>query len=112
MGSNAKTDVAAAAQATPRVGTRLLLATNFKLFNSSTSPTPRPTNLSRWPCPRSGRTTTMEAMEAALELEKTVNQSLLDIHKVAGDKGDGHLCDFLESEYLSEQVEGIKAVGD
>merc|ERR1712004_314490 len=49
---------------------------------------------------------------AALELEKTVNQSLLDIHKVAGDKGDGHLCDFLESEYLSEQVEGIKAVGD
>merc|ERR1712013_638330 len=31
----------------------------------------------------------LEAMEAALELEKTVNQSLLDIHKVAGDKGDG-----------------------
>merc|ERR1711936_1188544 len=56
--------------------------------------------------------TPLEAMEAALELEKTVNQSLLDIHKVAGDKGDGHLCDFLESEYLSEQVEGIKAVGD
>merc|ERR1711872_529489 len=54
----------------------------------------------------------LEAMEAALELEKTVNQSLFDIHKVAGDKGDGHLCDFLESEYLTEQVEGIKAVGD
>merc|ERR1712186_146596 len=35
--------------------------------------------------------TPLEAMEAALELEKTVNQSLLDIHKVAGDKGDGHL---------------------
>merc|ERR1711899_728060 len=56
--------------------------------------------------------TPLEAMEAALELEKTVNQSLLDLHKVAGDKGDGHLCDFLESEYLGEQVEGIKAVGD
>merc|ERR1712126_568502 len=54
--------------------------------------------------------TPLEAMEAALELEKTVNQSLLDLHKVAGDKGDGHLCDFLESEYLSEQVEGIKAI--
>merc|ERR1712203_1235179 len=39
--------------------------------------------------------TPIEAMEAALELEKTVNQSLLDLHKVAGDKGDGHLCDFL-----------------
>merc|ERR1711974_481831 len=51
--------------------------------------------------------TPLEAMEAALELEKTVNQSLLDLHKVAGDKGDGHLCDFLESEYLGEQVEGI-----
>merc|ERR1712192_307803 len=54
----------------------------------------------------------LEAMEAALELEKTVNQSLLDLNKVAGDKGDGHLCDFLESEYLGEQVEGIKAIGD
>merc|ERR1712108_105821 len=39
-------------------------------------------------------------------------QSLLDLHKVAGDKGDGHLCDFLESEYLGEQVEGIKSIGD
>merc|ERR1711971_1296687 len=29
--------------------------------------------------------TPLEAMEAALELEKTVNQSLLDLHKVAGD---------------------------
>merc|ERR1712037_359447 len=28
--------------------------------------------------------TPLEAMEAALELEKTVNQSLLDLHKVAG----------------------------
>merc|ERR1712228_378527 len=56
--------------------------------------------------------TPVEAKEAALELEKTVNQSLLDLHKVAGDKGDGHLCDFLESEYLAEQVEGIKAIGD
>merc|ERR1712037_832913 len=46
--------------------------------------------------------TPLEAMEAALELEKTVNQSLLDLH----------LCDFLESEYLGEQVEGIKAIGD
>merc|ERR1719270_953176 len=54
----------------------------------------------------------MEAMEAALELEKTVNQSLLDIHKVAGEKGDAHFCDFLESEYLTEQVDDIKEVGD
>ena len=41
-----------------------------------------------------------------------VNQSLLDIHKVASDLGDAHLCDFLESQYLSEQVDGIKEIGD
>ena len=73
--------------------------------------------------------TPVEAMEAALELEKTVsnssiglhykhfylnqvNQSLLDLHKAAGGQGDAHLCDFLEAEYLTEQVEGIKEIGD
>merc|ERR1712168_1156431 len=54
----------------------------------------------------------VEAMEAALELEKTVNQRLLDLHKASDRKGDAHLCDFLESEYLTEQVEGIKQIGD
>merc|ERR1712108_57216 len=194
MGSNAKTDVAAAAQATPRVGTRLLLAThpNFNFF--SNLPNSKNNNcqdgrvydqaelprglrsidqqadqhgilclvrlsfhelllqpgrssphgfaehfktesgeerahgmkLMEYQTKRGGRVvfqdiakpttmewgTPLEAMEAALELEKTVNQSLLDLHKVAGDKGDGHLCDFLESEYLGEQVEGIKSIGD
>merc|ERR1711890_199889 len=43
---------------------------------------------------------------------KTVNQSLLDLHKCADSKGDAHLCDFLEAEYLGEQVEGIKNIGD
>ena len=73
--------------------------------------------------------TPLEAMEAALELEKTVsnssiglhyklfysyqvNQSLLDLHKAASGQGDAHLCDFLEAEYLTEQVEGIKEIGD
>jgi len=54
----------------------------------------------------------LEAMEATLQLEKTVNQSLLDLHKVAGEKGDAHLCDYLESEFLNEQVESIKKVSD
>merc|ERR1711970_291626 len=56
--------------------------------------------------------TPLDAMEAALELEKTVNQSLLDLHKVSDNKGDAHLCDFLEAEYLTEQVEGAKEIGD
>ena len=54
----------------------------------------------------------LEAVEAALELEKTVSQSLLDLHVAAGEKGDAHLCDFLESNFLDEQVEGIKELGD
>jgi len=54
----------------------------------------------------------LQAVEAALELEKTVNQSLLDLHRVASEKGDAQLCDFLESEYLKEQVESIKKVSD
>ena len=41
-----------------------------------------------------------------------VNQSLLDLHKASESKGDAHLCDFLEAEYLTEQVEGIKEIGD
>ncbi|XP_069056948.1 ferritin heavy chain B isoform X1 [Pleurodeles waltl] len=55
---------------------------------------------------------TLEAMQAALQLEKTVNQALLDLHKLATDKVDPHLCDFLESEYLEEQVKAIKQLGD
>ncbi|KAM4650889.1 ferritin heavy chain B-like [Discoglossus pictus] len=57
-------------------------------------------------------TNTLEAMQAALQLEKTVNQALLDLHKLATDKIDPHLCDFLETEYLEEQVKAIKQLGD
>ena len=54
----------------------------------------------------------LEAMMCALELEKTVNRSLLDLHNLATEKADPHLCDFLESHYLEEQVEAIKKLGD
>lgn len=56
--------------------------------------------------------TALEAIEAALELEKTVNQSILDIHSVASARGDPHLNDFLETHFLTEQVEAIKELGD
>merc|ERR1711935_558747 len=56
--------------------------------------------------------TPLQAMEAALELEKTVNQSLLDLHKASDGKGDAHLCDYIEAEFLGEQVEGIEEIGD
>ncbi|XP_029441602.1 ferritin heavy chain B-like [Rhinatrema bivittatum] len=55
---------------------------------------------------------TLEAMRTALQLEKTVNQALLDLHKLAMDRSDPHLCDFLENEYLEEKVKAIKKLGD
>ncbi|XP_004477750.1 ferritin, mitochondrial [Dasypus novemcinctus] len=54
----------------------------------------------------------LNAMECALLLEKNVNQSLLELHTLASDKGDPHLCDFLETHYLNEQVKSIKELGD
>jgi len=56
--------------------------------------------------------TGLEAMQVALQLEKSVNQSLLDIHKIASTHDDAQLTDFLESNYLEEQVDAIKEIGD
>ncbi|KAM9221151.1 ferritin heavy chain-like [Dugong dugon] len=53
----------------------------------------------------------LNAMECALHLEKSVNQSLLELHKLATDKNDPHLCDFTETHYLHEQVKSIKELG-
>ena len=54
----------------------------------------------------------LEAVEAALELEKTVNQSLLELHKTADASNDPQMTDFIEGEYLEEQVHAIKELGD
>ncbi|KAM4650514.1 ferritin, lower subunit-like [Discoglossus pictus] len=54
----------------------------------------------------------LEAMQTSLRLEKTVNQALLDLHGVAGSKNDPHMCDFLESPFLSESTQTMKKVGD
>jgi len=56
--------------------------------------------------------TGLEAMQAALALEKSVNQSLLDLHAVASSHNDAQMCDFIESNYLTEQVEAIKTLAD
>lgn len=37
---------------------------------------------------------------------------MLNLHKVAEENNDPQLCDFIESEYLEEQVEAIKKIGD
>ncbi|GCC19795.1 ferritin heavy chain B-like [Chiloscyllium punctatum] len=55
---------------------------------------------------------TLEAMRYTLHLEKTANQSLLELHKPASDKVNPHMCDFLKPLYLDEQVQAIKKLGD
>jgi len=54
----------------------------------------------------------LEAMQAALELEKAVNQSLLELHGVAARCVDPQMTDFIEEEFLREQVESIKKISD
>lgn len=49
-----------------------------------------------------------EAMETALQMEKTVNESLLQLHAISEEQRDPALQDFLESEFLREQVESIR----
>jgi len=39
-------------------------------------------------------------------------QSLLNLHSVASGHMDVHLCDFLETHYLQEQVDSIKEIAD
>merc|ERR1712038_958005 len=54
----------------------------------------------------------MAALQAQFDLEKSVHEALLELHKVAEKHGDAQLTDFLEGEYLKEQVEAQKEIGD
>ncbi|XP_061389877.1 ferritin-2 heavy chain [Musca vetustissima] len=53
-----------------------------------------------------------EAMLEALNMEKVVNEALLDAHAIASKHNDPNMCDFLESKFLQEQVDGIKQLAD
>ena len=52
------------------------------------------------------------AMELALSLEKLTNEKLLHLHAVANKNNDVQLADFVESEFLGEQVEAIKKISE
>jgi ferritin heavy chain len=52
------------------------------------------------------------AMEIALSMEKLVNEKLLNLHGVAEKNNDAQLQEFIESEFLAEQVEAIKKISD
>ncbi|XP_041996768.1 ferritin-2, chloroplastic-like isoform X2 [Salvia splendens] len=54
----------------------------------------------------------LHAMELALSLEKLTNEKLLKLHSVADANNDPQLADFVESEFLGEQVEAIKKISE
>ncbi|KAF9199626.1 fts3-like protein [Haplosporangium sp. Z 27] len=64
------------------------------------------------PAPEANWNSALNAIEATLQLEKDVNKSLLNLHKVSEENDDPQLSDFIASEYLPEQVEGIKKISD
>ncbi|KAL6003111.1 Ferritin-3, chloroplastic [Asimina triloba] len=52
------------------------------------------------------------AMELALSLEKLTNEKLLNLHRVADHCNDAQMADFVESEFLGEQVDAIKKISE
>merc|ERR1719369_1302001 len=56
-------------------------------------------------------TSALNAVEASLELEKKVHEALLELHKEGDSHGDAQLTDFIEGEFLKEQVEAQKEIG-
>ncbi|TVU27464.1 hypothetical protein EJB05_30075 [Eragrostis curvula] len=53
-----------------------------------------------------------DSMELALALEKLVNEKLHNLHSVATRCNDPQLTDFVESEFLQEQVDAIKKISE
>jgi len=50
----------------------------------------------------------LEAHEAALQLEKDVYKALLELHSYASKHNDPHLTNYLEEEFIDEQVKSIQ----
>ncbi|XP_012585706.1 PREDICTED: ferritin heavy chain-like [Condylura cristata] len=54
----------------------------------------------------------LKALKCALYLKKTINQNLMDLHNLATSNNDPHLCNFLETYYLDQQVRAMKELGE
>ncbi|MBA0721453.1 hypothetical protein Gohar_024689 [Gossypium harknessii] len=52
------------------------------------------------------------AMELALSLEKLTSEKLFNLRNVAVRNHDVQLTDFIEGEFLAEQVEAIKKISE
>ncbi|XP_037368985.1 ferritin light chain-like [Talpa occidentalis] len=53
----------------------------------------------------------VDAMEAALALEKNLNQALLDLHALGSAHADIPLCAFLERHFLEKELDLLKKLG-
>ena len=49
----------------------------------------------------------LQAFEKALEMEQIVYKSLLNVHKIGEENNDPQFTDFIEGEYLEEQIDAI-----
>jgi len=55
--------------------------------------------------------TCLDTMKAAFQMEKAVNENLLELAKKADVQGDFHLLNFLD-EFIKDQVVSIKSIGE
>ncbi|XP_055344687.1 soma ferritin-like [Paramacrobiotus metropolitanus] len=56
--------------------------------------------------------TGLEAMEEALEMEKSVNETLIELHRIGSEHGDPQLTTFVEDNFFQEQTEDIKTLAN
>ncbi|XP_072983621.1 ferritin-2, chloroplastic-like [Typha latifolia] len=54
----------------------------------------------------------LNAMELALSLEKLTNEKLLNLHSVAERCNDVQMANFIENNFLEEQVEAVKKISE
>merc|ERR1711976_343336 len=62
--------------------------------------------------PKQEWSSALEAVEDALALEKDVNEKLLRLHAIADAANDAQMTDFIEGNFLNEQVDAIKHLSD
>ncbi|PAA50824.1 hypothetical protein BOX15_Mlig033250g1 [Macrostomum lignano] len=54
----------------------------------------------------------LQLVQQALEMEKTVNAALLQLHSIGDSASDAHFLDFIEGECLDAQASCLKRLSD
>jgi len=58
----------------------------------------------------SNKSDILQSFEKALEMEQKVYKSLLDLHKISEEANDPQFSDFIETNYLEEQIDSINDI--